>query len=193
MNTNLVAFLVVIRTGEGTLGPDGYRTMFGGKLFDSYADHPRQMQHAGGYSSDAAGAYQGLSTTWDDFIRAEGPHDFSPGSQDAFAVWCISRRGALEAVNQGDFDHAVSLCNREWASLPGSPYGQPTRTLAEARATYTQAGGVFMEPINPIGAQDDGADTSTAVSGGDSSVPAQTIGPDDIAAAEQSVRETAVR
>jgi hypothetical protein len=31
---------------------------------------------------------------------------------------------------QGDWTTALERCNREWASLPGSPYGQPTKSLA---------------------------------------------------------------
>ena len=41
MNSNLSAFLTLIRTGEGTLGIDGYRTLYGGDLFDAFYDHPR--------------------------------------------------------------------------------------------------------------------------------------------------------
>ena len=41
-DANLRAFLQTIRQAEGTAGPDGYRTMFGGDLINSYADHPRR-------------------------------------------------------------------------------------------------------------------------------------------------------
>src|SRR5690606_12312564 len=50
-------------------------------------------------------------------------------------------RGALVAAMQGRLDEAIAGCAKEWASLPGSPYGQPTRTLAQAHATYAAAGG----------------------------------------------------
>jgi len=79
------AFEATIRVGEGTSGPNGYRTLFGGGLFDSFDDHPRQARHREpGREADhvdAAGAYQILSRTWDDFTAANGPHDFSPASQ----------------------------------------------------------------------------------------------------------------
>ena len=42
--SNLSAFLMMIRACEGTDGPDGYRTLFGGKLFADYSDHPNVRQ-----------------------------------------------------------------------------------------------------------------------------------------------------
>ncbi len=144
---NVQAFLRVIRAGEGTAGADGYRTMFGGGLFESYADHPRVAVTAklGGrlLTSTAAGAYQFLSRTWDEAAAALSLQDFSPASQDAAAVFLIRRRGALADVRAGRFDAAVSKLGREWASLPGSPYGQPTRTIEQARAVYESEGGSY--------------------------------------------------
>lgn len=138
---NVRAFLDVIRAGEGTSDPDGYRRHFGGRLFTGYADHPRVAITAGGYTSTAAGAYQLLARTWDGLVQQYGFPDFSPASQDEAAVALIIGRGALAAVRAGRLDEAIAACNREWASLPGSPYGQPTRTLAQALATYSAAGG----------------------------------------------------
>ena len=62
-DANVRAFLAVIRAGEGTSDDDGYRRCFGGSLFDSFADHPRRVVRAGGYTSTAAGAYQFLART----------------------------------------------------------------------------------------------------------------------------------
>ena len=45
-------------------------------------------------------------------------------------------------MRAGRIEAAIAKCNREWASLPGSPYGQPTRTMAQALATYDAAGGM---------------------------------------------------
>ena len=88
--------------------------------------------------------------TWGDFIRSAGPHDFSPESQDKFAVWCIKRRGALDDVLAGRIETAVQKCAKEWASLPGSPYGQPTRTLEQALATYAAYGGALNISAEPV-------------------------------------------
>lgn len=148
-STNLRAFLAVVRAGEGTADPDGYRRHYGGSHFDSYADHPRKVITAGRWTSSAAGAYQFLSRTWDECAKALALPDFSPASQDLAAVFLIRRRGGLADAMAGRLDAAISRCNREWASLPGSPYGQPVRTLAQAHATYAQAGGVLAGAESP--------------------------------------------
>ena len=144
-DTNLRAFLAVIRAGEGTADGDGYRRCYGGSLFDSFADHPRRTITAGRWTSTAAGAYQFLARTWDGLVKQYAFPDFSPASQDAGAVALIAGRKALDDVLAGRIQAAIRKCNLEWASLPGSPYGQPTRTLAQALATYAAAGGV-LEP-----------------------------------------------
>lgn len=139
--SNVRAMLRVIRAGEGTSDKDGYRRLFGGKLFSGYADHPRVTVTRSGYTSTAAGAYQFLSSTWDETKAVMGLPDFSPASQDLAALGRIAARGALDDVRAGRFAQAIAKIGREWASIPGSPYGQPTRTMAQARATYLAAGG----------------------------------------------------
>lgn len=150
-NANVRAFLHMIRVGEGTADPDGYRRHFGGRLFDSFAGHPRVKITAGlgknQYTSSAAGAYQFLSGTWDGLVRRYGFDDFEPRTQDCAAVALIDGRKALDDVLAGRFEDAVRKCAREWASLPGSPYGQPVKTLAQALASYKAAGGQLAEQI----------------------------------------------
>jgi muramidase (phage lysozyme) len=145
---NVRPFLWMIRHGEGTQGEHGYRTMFGGGLFDSYADHPRKVitRKLGGkpISSSAAGAYQFLRRTWDALVEQYGFADFSPVNQDLGCVALIAGRKALDDVIAGRFESAVKKCAKEWASLPGSPYGQPVVTIAEAKAQYEAAGGAFI-------------------------------------------------
>ncbi|CAG4928255.1 glycoside hydrolase family 24 protein [Paraburkholderia saeva] len=138
---NVQAFLTLIRTGEGTTGPNGYRTLYGGGLFTSYADHPPGTVTASGITSSAAGAYQILAGTWAEIKLAYSLPDFSPASQDIAAVALIKRRGALADVEAGRFDAAIAKCAKEWASLPGSPYGQPTLTLDRAHQVLADAGG----------------------------------------------------
>lgn len=138
---NVAALLRVIRVGEGTAGPDGYRKLYGGTLFDSFADHPRIKVTAGGWTSSAAGAYQFLSSTWDETRRIMGLADFSPKNQDMAALGRIAARGALADTIAGRFESAIKKIAREWASMPGSPYGQPTITLARASSIYANAGG----------------------------------------------------
>lgn len=155
-NPNVQAFLKMLRYGEGTSGPKGYVTMFGGELFDSFDAHPNRVvtKTLGGkpISSSAAGAYQFLARTWKSLVDKYGFTDFSPHSQDLAAVALIAGRGALDDVIEGRFGAAVAKCNREWASLPGSPYGQPTVTLDKARQLYVTAGGSFDDLSDPIAA-----------------------------------------
>jgi muramidase (phage lysozyme) len=147
---NVKAFLHTIRAGEGTADPMGYRRHFGGTHFDSYAAHPNHVITAGlghnRYSSSAAGAYQFLSKTWAECAAVLELRDFSPRNQDIAALFLIDRRRALDDVLAGRFEQAVAKCAREWASLPGSPYGQPTKTMAQALATYIEAGGLSEKP-----------------------------------------------
>lgn len=144
MTPRVRAFLHVVRVGEGTADARGYHRLFGGQEVEDLSDHPRTLVVRGSYRSTAAGAYQALERTWDDFIRAEGPHDFSPASQDEFAMWCLTRRKALDAIEEGDLDTALERCSWEWASLPAPStgtgrYGQPVISLAKARALFHQA------------------------------------------------------
>lgn len=146
-SANVRAFLAVIRAGEGTADANGYRRMFGGALFDGFDDHPRRAitktSRGQTLTSTAAGAYQFLSRTWDECRAALDLPDFSPASQDRAALYLIRRRGALSNVLAGEFEEAVRKCAKEWASLPGSTYGQPTTTIDQARAIYEAAGGVY--------------------------------------------------
>lgn len=157
---NLTAFLAMIRRAEvGTSGEEGYTTLYcAGKCgvqgsFTSFADHPRiAIKSPYGWTS-AAGAYQAMARspipgtdrfttvdTWGDFIRARGPHDFSPRSQDEFAQWALARRNALEDIAAGRFAIALQKASREWASL-GPYYQQQYRTPQELQAFYIDAGG----------------------------------------------------
>ena len=146
-NRNVQAFLQVLRNGEGTAGPNGYRTLFGGGLFEGFATHPniKVTRTMGGraLTSTAAGAYQFLKSTWDETARIMGLRDFSPGAQDLGAVGRIAARGALDDVKAGRFDVAIFKVAKEWASMPGSPYGQPVISLTRARGIYANAGGAF--------------------------------------------------
>lgn len=138
---NVAALLRVIRVGEGTADAGGYRRLFGGGTFAGFADHPRQLVVKSGYRSTAAGAYQFLESTWDETARIMGLRDFSPASQDLAALGRIAARGALDDAIAGRLESALRKIAREWASLPGSPYGQPTISLTRARQVFADAGG----------------------------------------------------
>lgn len=142
-DNNVRAFLNMIRFAEGTDGPDGYNTIFGYAKFTDFSDHPRRIIRSGGYSSDAAGAYQIMSYTWDDIRGPAGLSDFSPASQDAAALFLLNRRGALEDVKAGRFQAALQKAAQEWASLPGSPYGQPMRSYTQVAQVFETNGGLI--------------------------------------------------
>ncbi|MEW6339602.1 MAG: glycoside hydrolase family 104 protein [Pseudomonadota bacterium] len=138
---NVRAFLAMIRVGEGTAGPDGYTKFFGGSHFSDLSKHPNVAHTGGGYTSTAAGAYQFLYSTWQQLAAQYGLTDFSPASQDIGAVALIKQQGALADVMAGRIATAIRKCNRIWASLAGSPYGQPTLTMADDLANFVNAGG----------------------------------------------------
>lgn len=144
-NANVQAILRVIRTGEGTADSGGYSRLFGGGTFSSFADHPRQKVTRWGLTSTAAGAYQFLASSWDETKRTMGLKDFSPASQDLAAVGRLAARGALNDVLEGRFTTAIRKINKEWASLPGSPYGQRTMQFSAALAIYEGTGGRQVE------------------------------------------------
>lgn len=148
---NIAAFLWTIRVFEGTAGANGYRTMYTGRTFSiddsklrtyQWKDHPRKVNRGGGYTSTAAGAYQFLSSTWDDCKKALRLKDFSPESQDLAAIYLLQRRGALTYVKNGNISRAVQLVSREWTSFPG-PKSQSNKTLAQARSAFKQGGGTL--------------------------------------------------
>lgn len=131
------AWLDTIAWAEGTSGPNGYNIQFTGTTFQGYADHPRQIRSSGGISSDAAGRYQFLSTTWDSL----GLGAFTPENQDKGAVMLMQRRGALASAQQGEagIDATLDKISYEWASLPPYRYGgQGTKTNAQVKDYYRQ-------------------------------------------------------
>lgn len=147
-HTNVRAFVAVIRQGEGTADSSGYRRIFGGELFESYADHPRKrvtktFKNGKTVTSSAAGVGQFLASTWDETARNMRLADFSPANQDLALVGRIALRNALDDVKAGRFEQAIKKVAKEWASMPGSPYGQPVITMETAKSVYSAAGGAF--------------------------------------------------
>ena len=131
------ALLSTIAYAEGT--NERYDIIFSFETFTSYADHPRRTICSGSYCSDAAGRYQFLAMTWD-WVRPKlNLPDFSPASQDLAALWLIDYRGVenIDAIDTfSEFVAAMDDLNLEWASLPGSPYGQPTHSAESLWAEY---------------------------------------------------------
>lgn len=129
LNYNVEAFLNMIQFTEGTaLYSDPYRVLVGGGTINDLSKHPNKVVTLSPtLKSSAAGAYQILKKTSDTL----GLKNFSPQSQDWAAIQLIKGRKAYEDVVNGNFASAIAKCNKEWASLPGSPYGQPVKTLEQ--------------------------------------------------------------
>jgi lysozyme len=138
---NLKAFLTMIQYAEGTYGQDGYRKLYGGKLFNDLSKHPNIPTTKWGITSTAAGAYQILSKTWNELQAKLGLPDFGPLSQDKAAIELIRRRKALEDVMAGRWAQAIEKCKKEWASLPGAGYGQAEKNIKNLLEVYKVAGG----------------------------------------------------
>jgi muramidase (phage lysozyme) len=119
------AFLDTIAQGESP----GYDVMYGGQKFSDFSRHPHSAQTANGVSSDAAGRYQFLGSTWDELQKKYGYKDFSQANQDAAAwqyagdIYKTKTGGSLEeALSSGDparVNAAAQVLNQTWTSLPG--------------------------------------------------------------------------
>ena len=145
---NVVAFLDMLAWSEGTdngrqrTNDHGYDVLVGGGLFTDLSKHPAKLVRLSPkLSSTAAGRYQFLSRTWGVLQKQLRLPDFGPLSQDKGCIELIRGRKALPAVQAGQFDRAVALCAKEWASLPGAGYGQHEQNLEKLRTVYQKAGG----------------------------------------------------
>lgn len=149
MSINLKAFLDMIAWSE--IGPallaksnDGYNVCVGSTpdhpiLFTDYSVHPRRRCEE--QDSDAAGRYQFMGRYWKPYQKQLKLLDFTPASQDKWAVQLIRECHALEDVELGHFASAVAKCRSRWASLPGAGYNQRENKLADLQAAYLAAGG----------------------------------------------------
>ena len=131
----------VLRTGEGTLGDSGYTTMFTGAKFTDTSKHPRLLHSSGKLRSDAAGAYQFLSTTWDSAKNALGLKDFSPASQEAAGRYLTQKRGVdpdKEITDFQTFKNTLDKLAPEWASMPYQ--GVSPKGFGKGSSYYGQGG-----------------------------------------------------
>ena len=190
------SFLNTISYAEGTPGAAGYQTMFTGKKFDPSKgwQHPRQLQRGGGYTSDAAGKYQYLSTTWEGVQKELGLPDFSPQSQDIGALHLLKRRGALDPLLKGDITTAIHKSAPEWASLPtvkgGSYYGQPSKSLTDLQKYYQKQLGqpIVAYPQGTVTGQTKSTEAPKQVPS-QQQLPGQPININLIMPAQQAAKE----
>lgn len=152
--------LQAIRYAEGTSGPQGYQTMFGGGKFADMSKHPDTVVERGGYKSAAAGAYQFLPGTWRSYATRLGLKSFTPEEQDIAALALARDKlmgiGGLAAVKSEGLSSRVSAALAPaWASFPTlsgkSFYGQPVKSLESIQKVYGQpvAASALPEPEAP--------------------------------------------
>lgn len=150
MSENMLAMLDTIAFSEGTDKPGqptkchGYDVIVGGGLFTDFSDHPRKLVSLPnlGIKSTAAGRYQVLAKYYDAYKKQLRLPDFSPASQDAIALQLIRECKAVDDIEAGRIESALTKCRSRWASLPGAGYGQHEHKMENLVAVYKQRGGV---------------------------------------------------
>lgn len=160
LTRNQKAMLDCIAWAEGTStskatknnGYDVIVTGFDGKpeIFVDYSTHPfangrpSKKINSKGLTSNASGRYQHMLRDWLYYKNMLRLPDFSPVSQDAWAVQLMKERRALPLIEAGKFEEAIGLIRNLWASLPGAGYkDQPMRSMADLKAVYVKAGGTL--------------------------------------------------
>jgi len=151
---NVAAFMDMLAFAEGTdngrqkTNDHGYDVQVGGNLLTDYATHPREPVYLPRYgiTSTAAGRYQFTAHTWDEMAARLALPDFGPVSQDRACVQLLRRCGAYPLIRAGQFDDAVHMARKTWASLPGAGYGQREQRIEALRVVYRRAGGVIGRP-----------------------------------------------
>lgn len=138
---NVRAFLRVLREGESSQGEAAYFMRWPNKRFDDLSRHPAIREPGPNGPSDAAGAYQFLSSTWREMCAKTGVEYFGVEEQDINALALIDTEGALGDVIAGNLSAAIDKLGGRWASLPSSRHGQPTVKLERLQSVFAQYGG----------------------------------------------------
>jgi len=144
---NVQAFLKMIRRFESN---GDYSVIFGGKHFSDFTQHPRirvpfhnPRTKRDDYST-AAGAYQINFPTWLTIQAVAALPDFSQQSQDLAAVYLLKIRGALGYILDNDFENALRVASKTWASLPYTDSMQAHVSADAARGVYLESGGLSV-------------------------------------------------
>ncbi|MBI4748649.1 MAG: glycoside hydrolase family 104 protein [Acidobacteria bacterium] len=86
--------------------------------------------------SSAAGRFQLVYSTWEEVQKIYHFPDFSPRSQELGAIARMVRREMIRPLLTRNYEGAFRNGNREWASFPGSPYGQHHKSMTEIVEVY---------------------------------------------------------
>lgn len=148
ISRNLNAFLDTIalsEIGKALLAlpetDDGYMVIVGSTpshpiLMKTYRDHPRFYNRT--CDSTAAGRYQILKRYFDAYAEQLDLEDFSPESQDEIAIQMIRECHALDEIEHGEIQKAITLCRSRWASLPGAGYDQHENHMGDLLLAFNQ-------------------------------------------------------
>ncbi|HHA1306233.1 TPA: glycoside hydrolase family 104 protein [Enterobacter kobei] len=159
MHPNIKAILDTVAVTEGTsthplTKNDGYDVIVTGidlmpEVFTDYSTHPFAGGRPGkvfdkaGQRSTASGRYQHLVKYWQHYRDQLKLPDFSPASQDRWAIQLIRERKAMEDIENGHIESAIKKISNIWASLPGAGYGQHEFTMEKVLQIYKAHGGTI--------------------------------------------------
>ena len=138
-NENVNRYLFTIRSaehGDKVQDPDRYSRAFGNRVIPDLSKYnedflvPFKQTDGRTNKTSAQGAYQAIKPTWTRIAARLGLTDFSPRSQDLFALALLDENRSLPDVIKGDFGSALQKDGGTWASLPSSRYPQPRQKLA---------------------------------------------------------------
>lgn len=118
-------YRALLDTIAGAEGAD-YNTLYGGKTFSDFSQHPGILMSAYGKKSTAAGRYQFVFPTYRELRDEEGLFSsFNEEEQDKAALYLIQKRGVTQvmlenAIETGDFNQVWDRLASRWASFPTS-------------------------------------------------------------------------
>lgn len=168
ISKNAMALLNTIRFAEGTSGPKGYNTWFGGRtdmdltnmtINEVVAEQKRRLRNGeatyGKYTSAAVGAYQMMKP--EVFARKAGidpaTAKFTPENQDKMAI--VGYMMGQAKMSQAEIDAPINKAQIAkmapvWASLPmmngRSRYGQPVKSFDKLKSVYEKHRGIKSSP-----------------------------------------------
>ena len=133
----------------GSESPD-YNTINGGKKFTDMSDHPFAATNRDKGYGLAAGRYQFMPATWNEYKAKLGLPDFSPQSQD-IAAWQLAQdryaantKGRNLQLDLADPNNALRIGNAlrgTWTSLPGGAEWNSQTDSFAARLTGGKSSG----------------------------------------------------
>lgn len=143
---NTIAYTEGTDNGRQVTKDNGYDVLVGGALFSDYTKHPNRLVKLNAkLSSTAAGRYQILYRFWKHYQPLLKLPDFGPESQDKYVLQIFKEQRATALIEAGEFEQAIRRINNIWASLPESPYGQHTYSMAATKKVYLDNGGTLAK------------------------------------------------